>query len=132
MFGWSVLVARVLLATMFLVSGWNALSDIGGTTAYFAGLGLPMPGAAAVLTGVFELAGGIALLMGLLARPFALALAAFTLAATFIGHYGQGDGAMAFWHMQMFLKDIAVAGGLAVLAVHGPGELSIDARRDVL
>ena len=52
------------------------------------------------------------LLTGYQTRLAAAALAAFSIVASFAGHYGQGDGAMAFWHTQMLLKDIAVAGGL--------------------
>ena len=37
---------------------------------------------------------------------------------------------MAFWHMQMLMKDIAVAGGLLGFAVYGAGAISIDARRN--
>ena len=63
------------------------------------------------------------------AGPVAALLALFALSAGFLGHYGQGDTAMLlFLHQQMLLKDIAVAGGLILLALHGPGALSVDAR----
>lgn len=124
-----LLLARVLLAAMFLASGFAALSDISGTAGYFGGLGLPFPGPAAWGVGLFEVAAGVLLILGLLTRPVAALLAAFALAAGFLGHYGQGDGALlAFLHQQMLLKDIAVAGGLIVLAIQGAGGFSLDAR----
>ncbi|MEX0957430.1 MAG: DoxX family protein [Rhizobiaceae bacterium] len=124
-----LLLARVLLAAMFLTSGFAALSDIAGTAGYFGGLGLPFPGLTAWGVGLFELAAGVLLILGLLTRPVAALLAAFTLVAGFLGHYGQGDSAMlAFLHQQMFLKDIAVAGGLIVLAIQGAGRFALDAR----
>jgi len=125
-----LLIARLLLAAMFLSSGYTALSDIEGAAAYFAGLGLPLPSLVTIATGVFEIAAGLLLVVGFQTRPAAAALALFSIVATMLGHYGQGEGnaAAEFMHMQMLLKDIAVAGGLIVLALHGPGRLSVDAR----
>ena len=124
-----LLLARLLVAWMFLASGHAALTDIAGTAGYFVGLGLPMPALAAWGTGIFEVAAGLLLVAGYRLRLVAPALAGFCLAASFLGHYGEGEGVMAFWHTQMFMKDIAVAGGLVALAVAGPGRLSIDERR---
>lgn len=125
-----LLVGRLLIALMFFWSGWTALSNIPGTAGYFADLGFPLPTLVTVGAGLFEIVVPLMLVVGWQARRAAAALAAFTLAATFIGHYGQGDSAgMAFMHTQMLLKDIAVAGGLIMLAVHGPGAIALDARR---
>jgi putative oxidoreductase len=124
-----LLAGRLLIALMFFYSGWTALGDIAGTSAYFAGLGFPFPTLVTIGTGVFEIVAPLLLVAGFQTRSAAAALAAFSLAATFAGHYGQGEGAMAFWHTQMFLKDIAVAGGLIAFAVHGAGAWSVDARR---
>ena len=126
----ALLIGRVLIAQLFLLSAHAALGDIAGTTAYFTGLGLPLPSVAAIGTGLFELAGGLLLVAGLFTRPTALALAAFSFTASLVGHLGQGEGSMAFWHMQMLMKDIAVAGGLLGFAVYGAGAISIDARRN--
>ncbi len=122
----SLLIARLLMAWMFLASGHAALSDVPGTAGYLGALGLPLPTAAAWGTGLFEVVAGLMLVAGYGFRLAAPALAAFSVAASFLGHYGQGEGAMAFWHMQMFMKDIAVAGGLLGLAVAGPGRFSVD------
>ncbi len=125
-----LLLARVMLAVLFLDSGYAALTNIAGTAGYFAGLGLPFPTLQAWGVGLFEVAGGIALMVGLFTRPAAALLAAFALVAGFLGHYGQGDNAtLAFLHRQMLLKDIAIAGGLIVLAIQGAGRFSLDGRR---
>ncbi len=125
------LLARILLAAMFLSSGYAALSDIEATTGYFAGLGLEPAHLLAWGVGIFELIGGAALVAGFQTRGAAAILALFTLAASFLGHYGQGgdDRMAAFIHTQMLLKDIAVAGGLILLALHGAGRASVDASR---
>jgi putative oxidoreductase len=126
-----VLLARIMLAAMFLDSGYAALTNIDGAAGYFSGLGLPFPGLTAWSVGLFEVAAGGMLILGLLTRPVAALLAAFALVAGFLGHYGQGDTAMlAFLHRQMLLKDIAVAGGLIVLAIQGAGRFSLDAWRN--
>jgi putative oxidoreductase len=128
--GLFLLLARMLIAAMFLSSGYAALSNIPGTTGYFAGLGLPAPLALTWAVGLFETVAGILLVAGFLTRPAAALLAAFSIAASFLGHYGQGDTpAVAFMHAHMLLMDIAVAGGLIVLAVRGPGAIALDARR---
>jgi putative oxidoreductase len=122
------LLARILLAAMFLASGWSALSDIEGTAGYFAGLGLGPPALLAWGVGIFELLAGVLLVIGLQTRAVAVVLALFTFAASYLGHYGQGgeDAAAVFMHNQMLLKDLAAAGGLILLALHGAGKVSAD------
>ncbi|TGS09414.1 DoxX family protein [Mesorhizobium sp. M2E.F.Ca.ET.209.01.1.1] len=124
-----LLVSRLLLAALFVPSGFQALTNIGGTINYFAGLGLPLPTLAAWGTGLFELIAGLLILVGFQTRIVALLLAAFCIVAGFIGHYGQGDDAtFAFLHRQMLMKDIALAGGFLALAMAGAGTWSADGR----
>ncbi|RWE81964.1 DoxX family protein [Mesorhizobium sp.] len=125
-----LLVSRLLLAALFVPSGFHALGDIAGTSGYFAGLGLPLPTLAAWATGLFELIAGLLILVGLQTPIVALLLAAFCIAAGFIGHYGQGghDPTLAFMHQQMLMKDIALSGGFLALAMAGAGAWSVDGR----
>lgn len=127
----ALLAARLFLAFLFLKSGLSALADIAGTAAYFGGLGFPLPTLVACATGLFELLAGALVLIGLQTRIAALLLAAFSVAAGFIGHYGQGDGdpMLAFMHSQALMKDIAIAGGLLALAVAGAGRWSVEGWR---
>ena len=126
--GIPLLLARILLSAMFLSSGYAALSDMTGTAGYFTGLGLEPGPLLAWGVGIFELAAGALVLIGFLTRPIAIVLALFTLAATYLGHFGQGggDAAAAFVHNQALLKDLAVAGGMILLAIQGAGQLSVD------
>jgi putative oxidoreductase len=125
-----LLISRLLLAALFVPSGFQALTHISGTINYFAGLGLPLPTLAAWGTGLFELIAGMLVLVGFQTRIAALLLAAFCLVAGFIGHYGQGadDATLAFLHQQMLMKDIAIAGGFLALAMAGAGAWSADGR----
>ncbi|SJM34382.1 DoxX family protein [Mesorhizobium delmotii] len=123
-----LLFSRLLLAALFVPSGFHALSDIAGTSGYFAGLGLPLPTLVAWATGLFELIAGLLILVGLNTSIVALLLAAFCIAAGFIGHFGQGgdDPTLTFMHSQMLMKDIAISGGFLALAMAGAGAYSFD------
>ncbi|TIR15488.1 MAG: DoxX family protein [Mesorhizobium sp.] len=125
-----LLVSRLLLAALFVPSGFQALTNISGTINYFAGLGLPLPTLAALGSGLFELIAGLLILIGFQIRIVALLLAAFCIVAGFTGHYGQGgdDATLAFLHQQMLMKDIAIAGGFLALAMAGAGAWSADGR----
>lgn len=126
-----LLLGRVLIAALFLPAAYQTLSDVAGATGYFDGLGLPYPAAAAWGVGLFELVGGALVLVGWHTRAAALALAAFCVAAAIVGHHGQGgdDPTLRFMHMQMFWKDIAIAGGLLALAAAEAGAWSVDGRQ---
>ena len=127
----ALLAARLLLAFLFLASGLSSLGDIAGTAEYFSSLGLPAPSFLAWATCLFELAAGVLVVVGFGTRAAALLLAAFSIAAGFIGHFGQGgeDPTLAFMHGQALMKDMGIAGGFLALAVAGAGQWSVDARR---
>ena len=71
---------------MFILAGFAKLTAIAGTAGWFGSIGLPLPTVVAVLVGLLELVGGLAILVGFQTRIAALALAAFTVAATLIAH----------------------------------------------
>ena len=124
------LTARVLLALLFLPAGLTKITGFAGTVGYIASVGLPLASAGAVLAIVLEVAGGIALLLGWGTRAAALALAAFTLVASVFFHaFWAVPADQAFVQQLMFFKNLAVVGGLLVLAAHGAGAWSVDARR---
>jgi putative oxidoreductase len=123
-------VGRVLLALMFILAGFGKLTNISGTAGYIASGGLPMASALAVLVGLLELFGGIALAIGFQARWAALVLGLFTLAATFLFHkFWAAPADQAFVQQLMFMKNLSVAGGLFMVAALSAGPVSVDARR---
>jgi putative oxidoreductase len=121
----AILVGRILLAAMFVLAGFGKLTDIAGTAGWFGTIGLPAPTAVAVLVGLLELVGGLAIIVGYKTRIAALALAVFAIGATLIAHTNFAD----MTQFLIFQKNFAVVGGLLVLAFTGPGALSLDARR---
>ena len=121
----AILVGRILLAAMFVLAGFAKLTDIAGTAGWFGSIGLPAPTVVAVLVGLLELVGGLAIVVGFQTRIAALAIAAFTVAATLIAHTNFAD----MTQFLFFQKNFAIVGGLLILAFVGAGSLSIDARR---
>ena len=122
-----MLVARILLALMFVSAGFSKIGGFEGTAGYIASKGLPLPQLGAAIAIVVELAGGIMLIVGWKARWAALAIAVFTVAATVIFHnYWAMTGADAFTQRLMFWKNVSVIGGLLAVYAFGPGRWSID------
>lgn len=118
----TALVGRILLAVLFLLAGIGKLTTAEATTDYIASVGLPLPEIVYYLTVALELLGGLALIVGYKTRYVALALGLFSIAAAAIFHNNLADQ----MQMTMFLKNFAIAGGMFMLALYGPGRLSID------
>lgn len=124
------LVGRLLLALLFLPAGLSKISGFSGTVGYIGSVGLPMPEVAAAVAVVVEVGGALALIAGFGTRFAALALAVFTLVATFAFHnFWAMPAEQAMLQQLMFFKNFAVVGGLLTLAALGAGKLSLDARR---
>ena len=124
------LVGRIAIATLFLPAGIQKLIGIEGAIAYFGSLGLP---ALAILVWVviaIEILGGLALILGYHTRVVALGLALFTLGASIVGHpFWAAPQDAAFIAQLLFIKNIAILGGLLVLSSSGAGSFSLDARK---
>lgn len=126
-----VVVARVLLALMFVLAGFSKFGNLAGTAGYIASGGLPMAGLLAPLVAAFEVLAGIMLIVGWQARWAALSLALFTLVATVAFHnFWAMPADKAYMQQLMFLKNLAVAGGLLFVFSFGAGPLSLDSKRD--
>jgi putative oxidoreductase len=117
------LVGRVLLALMFVIAGYSKIGGYEGTAKYMASAGVP--GALLPLVIALELVGGALVIIGWQTRLVALALAGFTLIASFLFHY-QLDNQMQFL---LFMKNIAIVGGFLALFAAGAGRFSLDGRR---
>ena len=124
------LAGRLLIAALFLPAGISKIAGFAGTVGYIGSVGLPLPAVGAVLAIAVEVLGGVALIVGYQTRIAAAALALFTLVASFFFHaYWSVPAEQAFVQQLMFFKNIAVVGGLFVLAAQGAGAWSLDAKR---
>jgi putative oxidoreductase len=125
----TALIARILMSVMFLVSGISKITGFDGTVGYIGSVGLPMPTALAAAAAAVELLASLALIIGWKTRWAALALAVFTAAATVFFHNFWAMPASEQMMQQIsFVKNLAVIGGLLLLASAGPGAWSVDRR----
>ena len=115
---------------MFILAGIGKLTNVAGTAGYIASGGLPMASTLAVLVGLFEVVGGLAVAIGFQVRWAALALGLFTLLASVLFHkFWAAAPDQAFVQQLMFMKNLSVAGGLFIVAALSAGPASVDARR---
>lgn len=118
-------ILRVIAGFIFAAHGWQKFSEftIAGTQASFAKMGVPAAEVAAPIIATLELAGGIALILGVLTRVFAALLALDMLGALFLVHASAG----------VFVADggyelvLVLAAGALAIALAGAGRLSADA-----
>jgi putative oxidoreductase len=124
------LIARLLMAAIFLVFGIRKLLAFAGTAAYFAKLGFPAPEAMVVLAIIIELGGGVLLVIGWKTRWVAWLLALFTLIGMLMAHryWEFADAGQYANQMTHFFKNLCIIGGLMMVAAFGPGPISVDKR----
>jgi putative oxidoreductase len=114
--------ARLLLAALFLYDGWIVVNNYGATAEYLAQFGVPPLLLIPAL--VLQVGGGLLIAVGWNTRLAALALSLFCISTALIFHnqFSDPNEAIQFW------KDLAIAGGLLVLTAHGAGTFSLDSR----
>lgn len=124
------LIGRVLLAILFVPAGFGKIAGFSGTVGYATAMGMPLPTVGVAIALVIELVGGLALLVGFGTRVAAIALAVFTLVASFFFHaYWAVPAEQQMVQQLMFFKNIAITGGLLAFAAFGAGAFSLDAKR---
>lgn len=116
------LAGRIFLSVLFLVSGLGKIGAYAGTVAYMASQGVP--GALLPVVIALEVGGPLFLVLGWKTRITAFLLAGFTLVTALVFHADFADPVQ----VTLFLKNVAIAGGLLVLVANGAGPLSLDRR----
>lgn len=123
---WAALGSRLLLALLFLWSGYGKLAYMGANLGYMKAYGLPAPELLIWPALAVELIAGALLLLGWKTRWAALALVLFTIPATFIFHAYWGVPADQTLNQQIhFVKNLAIVGGLLGIIAHGAGRFAI-------
>ena len=114
-----LLVGRLLLASLFILEGWSKVRGYDSAVAFMQRYGVPGLLLPAVIA--LELGGGLMIAVGWRARIAAAALAGFCVLAAVLFHTNFADRN----HVLHFEKDLAIAGGLLLLAMIGPGPWSL-------
>ena len=118
------LVGRILVATIFILSGLSKIGAPAATQGYIAAMGMPAPLLAYIASIAIELGGGLLLLVGYRTKLVAAGLALFSIVTAFIFHHALADQNQ----MIHFLKNFAMAGGLLQFVAYGAGRISVDGR----
>jgi putative oxidoreductase len=120
-----IALVRIMTGIIFVAHGYLKFFVLGipGTTAFFTQVGVPAPGIAAPLVATLEVAGGIALILGLVTRLAALGLAIDMFVATVLVRLKGGFFAPNGAEFEILLCIACIA-----LVIAGAGALSIDGR----
>lgn len=116
------LVARILVGGMFLMAGIQKITAFDGMVAFAGSAGLPYPTLAIALAIAIEVIGGLSVILGYRIFWGALALAVFTVVASFIFHADFADPVQKMY----FIKNMGIVSALLYMVRFGGGRLSID------
>lgn len=118
----AALIGRVLMSAIFVWSGYVKLMSPAATQAYFTQVGVAFPQLVWVVAVVIELIGGLLLLLGVQTRVVAGILGVWSIATALAAHTNFADVDMQIH----FMKNVAMAGGYAVLAGFGGGAYTLE------
>lgn len=124
--GYELLPLRLVLGMAFLYTGIMKVINPPMITNMLDGLGFPAPVFFAYVLMVVEIAGGAALILGLLTRFFSAALAIMLTVALFTVHIPAMSQGYAL--VVDFFKVLTIITGLIALFIAKPGRLSLDAK----
>ena len=121
------LAGRIMLALIFLISGYAKIGGFEGTAGYMASKGIPLAQIALALTIIIEIGGGLMIVVGWKARWAALAIFLFVIPATLVFHnFWAADAAQFQNQLNHFLKNVCILGGMLYIMAYGSGPLSLE------
>lgn len=124
------LFGRILLSSVFILSGISKITSFAMEEGYVVSRHLPLPAVALTIALIIELAGGFAILAGLYARFTAWILFLYMIPTTFLFHnFWTMSGMDRYDNTIHFQKNLAIMGGLLLLAAFGAGAYSVDSAR---
>ena len=117
---------RFLIALIFLLSGIGKIGGFAQTAGFMAGKGLPMVEVLLVLSIIIEIGAALMLIVGWQARLGAAALFLWMIPVTLVFHnFWAAPAAQQQIEMGMFMKNIAMMGGLLYIMAYGSGRFSV-------
>jgi putative oxidoreductase len=119
------LIGRIMLALIFVLSGFEKLMGPAGAMKMMAAHGLPLVPAAFALTILIEFGCGLLLVVGYKARWAAILIFLWFIPVTLVFH---ATGIHQMIQQIMVLKNVSIMGGLLMVASFGAGAISLDGR----
>ena len=122
-----LLLGRVLLGSIFVISGYAKLTGLAAFAASLEKNGVPYASMLAPVGAGVEFFGGLAIVLGVEVRSAALLMIAFVIVATLISH--------RFWELQdaarnaqltQFSKNVAIIGSFVLLYAAGGGRWAVE------
>ena len=124
-----LLIARIALVLLFIIFGSPKMTGFDGTVQYMASAGAPLPMVSAIIAVLMEIVAALLIVLGFYTRPLAILFIFYTLGTAVIGHhYWNMTGDAVVPNMINFYKNISIAAAFLLLAIVGPGSLSLDKR----
>ena len=121
------LIARIFLSLIFLSSMLGKIGNFEGTAGYMQKMGMTFATEFFLVGAIVLLAlGGLSVLLGYRAKLGAVLLMIFLVPATLIFHTDFADKLQ----MIMFMKNLAIMGGLLMVHAYGSGPYSLDRKGD--
>jgi putative oxidoreductase len=125
------LLGRLMISYIFATSGIAKVFSWSGNVAYMGTRHLPLIPVLLAAALVIELAGSVCLVTGYQARIAAFVMFLYTTAVTVLFHnYWASSDMMAAMQETHFRKNLAIMGGLLMLAYSGPGKWALGRRAD--
>lgn len=119
-------IGRLLIVYIFATSGIAKLFDWSGNVQYMSTRHLPLIPALLAIAMLIEIAGSICLVTGLYARVAAFVMFLYLTAVTVLFHnYWAFSGMLAGTQETHFRKNLAIMGGLLMIAAQGPGKWAL-------
>src|SRR4029077_12282659 len=124
------LAGRILLSVVFLLSGVMKVAAYSQMVGYSTSKGLPLAGVSVAIAAAAEILGGLAILAGFQTRIAAWVLFIYLIPTSLLFHnFWAMQGMAQQDNMAHFLKNLAIMGGLLILAANGAGGASVNASR---
>lgn len=122
-----MLLGRICLSAIFISAGIGKFMSYEETAAYMASAGMTQIPMFLYAAAIVEILGGLAILLGWKARWGALLLLLFLIPVSLLFHnFWALAPELAKLQMILFMKNVAIAGGLLYVAATGAGCFSID------
>lgn len=122
-----LLIGRVLFSLMFITAGFDKLMHFSTYAADMSGKGIEAATLVLIIAIIFELGGGLLVLLGWYTRIGAVLLFLFIIPVTYVYHnfWAMGGQEMVN-NSHHFFKNLSLLGGTLYLIACGAGHISID------